>query len=205
MVGARSLTLARMDDSEIRRAPATVAGIIGDTEALGFNMASEPKVGSLLAALAASKPGGRFLELGTGTGHGTAWLLAGMDASSTLDTVETDANVAGIAQRHLGSDGRVTFHVMDGAQFLERSPPSGFDLIYADAWPGKFTHLDEALSLLRPGGVYVIDDLLPQPNWPEGHAAKVPPLIDDIERRGEFVTVRLAWSSGLLLVVRKAG
>src|SRR4029077_13910769 len=148
------------------------------TDALGFNLVSEPKVGALLAVLAASKPGGRLLELGTGTGHGTAWLLAGMDGTSTLDTVDTDANVVAVAQRHLGSDRRVSFHVMDGAQFLERSAPGRFDLIYADAWPGKFTHLEEALSLVRPGGMYVIDDLLPQPNWPEGHSPKVPVLID---------------------------
>jgi len=194
-----------MNDSEIRRQPGAVTAILGDTEALGFTMASEPKVGSLLAVLAASKPRGRFLELGTGTGHGTAWLLAGMDASSTLETVDTDATVVAVARRHLGTDGRVSFHVMDGGQFLQQSRSSQFDLIYADAWPGKFTHLDQALSLLCPGGVYIIDDLLPQPNWPEGHAQKVPALIDDIERRGEFATVRLAWASGLMLVVRRAG
>ena len=45
-----------------------VAQRLSETHALGFNMASEPKVGALLAALAASKPGGRFLELGTGNG-----------------------------------------------------------------------------------------------------------------------------------------
>ena len=37
---------------------------------MSFDMISEPKVGALLATLAASKPAGRFLELGTGTGHG---------------------------------------------------------------------------------------------------------------------------------------
>jgi predicted O-methyltransferase YrrM len=94
---------------------------------------------------------------------------------------------------------------MDGARFLEQSASRQLDLIYADAWPGKFSHLDEALSLLRPGGMYVIDDLLPQANWPEGHAPKVPMLIEDIERRGEFATVKLAWASGLMLVVKKAG
>jgi predicted O-methyltransferase YrrM len=167
-------------------------------------MASEAKVGSLLAALAASKPGGRFLELGTGTGHGTAWLLAGMDAASTLDTVDSDAAVVAVARRHLGSDSRVTFHVMDGTDFLGRSSQS-FDFIYADAWPGKFSQLDEALALLRPGGVYVIDDLLPQPNWPDGHAAKVPALIRNLEQRERFATVRLAWASGLMLVVCRAG
>jgi hypothetical protein len=44
-----------------------------------------------------------------------------------------------------------------------------------------------------------------QANWPDGHAAKVPVLIDDLERRDEFTTVRLAWASGLMLVVRRAG
>lgn len=191
-----------MNDAEIHRQPDVIRSIVRDTEAMSFNMISEARVGSLLATLAASKPAGRMLELGTGTGHGTAWLLAGMDAVSTLDTVDTDAAVVAVARRHLGTDGRVRFHVMDGAEFL-RGTSGQFDLIYADAWPGKFSHLDEALALLRPGGVYVIDDLLPQPNWPEGHAPKVPLLIDDIERRDGFATVRLAWASGLMLVVRR--
>ncbi len=193
-----------MNDTEIRRQPEGIPGIVCDTAAMSFTMISEPKVGSLLATLAASKPAGRFLELGTGTGHGTAWLLAGMDAASTLVTVDSDDLVVAVARRHLGSDSRVTFHVADGAEFLRSAEPGRFDLIYADAWPGKFSHLDEALALLRPGGMYVIDDLLPQPNWPEGHAPKVPSLIDDIERRTEFATVRLAWASGLMLVVRRA-
>jgi hypothetical protein len=42
------------------------------------------------------------------------------------------------------------------------------------------------------------------PDWPEGHAPKVPVLIDGIERRAEFATVKLAWASGLMLVVRHA-
>jgi predicted O-methyltransferase YrrM len=193
-----------MNDDTIANYPPTIPAISSDTAAIGFDMLSEPKVGALLAALAATKPGGRILELGTGTGHGAAWLLAGMDADSTLDTVDTDAAVVAIAQRYLASDVRVRFHLEDGATFLQRSQ-NGFDLIYADAWPGKFSHLNEALALLRPGGMYVIDDLLPQPNWPAGHAPRVPALIDEIERRREFVTVRLAWASGLMLVVRRGG
>ncbi len=194
-----------MNDANIRHQPAAISDIVADTAALSFNMMSEAKVGALLAVLATSKPGGRVLELGTGTGHGTAWLLSGMNATATLDSVDTDEAVVAVARRHLGADGRVTFHVADGAAFLTRDNLQPYDLIYADAWPGKFSHLNEALSLLRPGGVYVIDDLLPQSNWPEGHAPRVPALIDDIERRSEFSTVRLAWASGLMLVVRRAG
>jgi predicted O-methyltransferase YrrM len=193
-----------MNDAEIARPPAALAAIVADTAAMSFTMMSEAKVGALLAALAASKPAARLLELGTGTGHGAAWLLHGMDAASALDTVDTDAQVVAVARRHLGDDSRVTFHVGDGAAFLTGAP-GPYDLIYADAWPGKFSHLDEALACLRPGGIYVIDDLLPQPNWPDGHAPKVPALIDDVERRGQFTTVRLAWASGLMLVVKRGG
>lgn len=192
-----------MNDTDIRHTPAALRGIVADTEALSFNMISEAKVGAFLAVLAASKPGGRLLELGTGTGHGTAWLLSGMDATATLDSVESDESVVQVARRHLGTDPRVRFHVMDGAAYLTGTHTEQFDLIYADTWPGKFTHLDEALALLAPGGIYVIDDLLPQPNWPDGHAAKVPTLIDKIERRKDYATVRLAWASGLMLAVRR--
>jgi predicted O-methyltransferase YrrM len=191
-----------MNDQELSRKPAALASIQKDTEAVGFTMASEPRTGALLAVLAASKPGGHLLELGTGTGVGTAWLLSGMSADSRLESVDADANVVAVARRHLAADSRVTFHVVDGAEFISRSPQSRFDLIYADTWPGKFTHLDETLSLLRAGGIYFIDDLLPQPSWPEGHAPKVPGLIERLEHRSGFATVRLSWASGLMLVVR---
>lgn len=193
-----------MNDLELTRTPAAFDAIVHDTEDSGFAMVSEPKVGAFLAVLAATKPGGRLLELGTGTGHGTAWLLSGMDSAAHLDTVDTDATVVAIARRHLEADARVSFHVVDGADFIQQSPRGQYDLIYADAWPGKFSHLDEALALLRHGGMYVIDDLLPQTNWPDGHAPKVPALINNLERRPEFISVRLAWASGLMVVVRKA-
>jgi predicted O-methyltransferase YrrM len=165
-------------------------------------MASEPKTGSLLRTLAASKPGGRFLEIGTGTGVGTAWLLAGMDSRSHLDSVDMNATVQEIARRHLGHDPRVTFHITDGSAFLEQSRSQQFDFVYADTWPGKFFHLELALTLLKVGGIYLVDDLLPQPNWPEGHATKVPLLIDQLERRDDFVATKLAWASGLMVLVR---
>jgi predicted O-methyltransferase YrrM len=190
-----------MDDLSIT-APSVLDALRRDTERIGFAMASEPQTGSFLRTLAASKPGGRFLELGTGTGIGTAWLLAGMDLGSHLDSVDTDATVQEIARRHLGHDARVTFHVADGAAFLEQIQPQQFDFIYADAWPGKFSHLEVALSLLRVGGIYLVDDLLPQPNWPEGHAPKVPLLIDQLERRHGFVATKLAWASGLMILAR---
>lgn len=191
-----------MNDNRIAMSPAVLDAILEDTRAIGFGMASEVKTGTLLRALAASKPAGRILELGTGTGVGTAWLLAGMDANSHLDSVDNDAAAQGVAQRHLGHDPRVTFHLADGTEFLGRLPSRTFDLIYADTWAGKFSDLDAALELVRVGGIYLVDDLLPQPNWPEGHASKVPVLVNELESRAGFAAVKLAWASGLVMLVR---
>lgn len=193
-----------MNDEEFANAPLVLDAIERDTRALGFAMVSETKTGTLLRALAASKPSGRFLELGTGTGHGTAWLLAGMDSQSFLESVDNDSQVSAVARKYLAHDPRVHFIQMDAGAFLDQARPAQYDFIYADAGPGKFSRVDRALSLLKVGGIYFIDDLLPQPSWPEGHAPKVPLLIDDLTCRPGFVSVRLAWASGLLWLVKTA-
>ena len=178
--------------------------IVKESDRIGFTMSSEPRTGSLLRALAASKPGGRVLELGTGTGVGTAWLLAGMDAAARLESVESDSSALEIARRHLGRDPRVTFHSIDGAAFLaaiaagsittSSSPTPGRASSRISIWPWDSS---------APGGIFLVDDLLPQPNWPDGHGAKVDALIEDLERpRGVSDHVTLAWASGLMMLVR---
>lgn len=178
--------------------------IIEDTKSLGFDMASQQETGALLRTLAASKPGGQFLELGTGTGLSAAWLLHGMDSSSKLTSVDNDPKAQGIAISHLGNDPRIIFICADGSKWLEENQDKRFDFIFADAWPGKFSHLEMALDLLEEGGIYVIDDLLPQDSWPDGHALKIPQLMETIENMHGFTSVRMSWASGLMLVVKNA-
>jgi predicted O-methyltransferase YrrM len=184
--------------------PRELANIRRATKAAGFRMASDDLTGSLLRCLAASKPKGALLELGTGTGMGTSWLLSGMDASSMLDSVDNDREVLDIARRYLGDDPRVRFHLADGAAFLASLKDRQFDLVFADTWPGKFDHLSNALSLLRPGGLYIVDDLLPQPSWPKGHAPRVPAFLHALEQHREFYVTRLVWSTGVVIATRRS-
>ena len=192
-----------MNDRHNLSPPMVVHAIQQDTTASGFNMASEPQTGSLLRTLAATKPAGAFLELGTGTGLSTAWILDGMDQHSTLTSVDNDAEVQTIAKRHLGHDPRVSFHLADGATFLQSLAEKRFDYIFADTWPGKYHHLDEALALLKPGGLYVIDDMLPQANWPAGHDVKAAALIATLEQRADLTMTKLNWASGVIVATRK--
>jgi predicted O-methyltransferase YrrM len=79
-------------DDGTKAMPAVWSVISDRTAALGFDMASDARTGALLRALAASKPGGRLLELGTGTGLATACLLAGMDSHARLVSVDNNAS-----------------------------------------------------------------------------------------------------------------
>lgn len=184
--------------------PPALAAIDAATRAAGFDMASSLELGCLLRSLAATKPGGAMLELGTGTGLATAWLLDGMDSESTLVTVDRDEKCQAVAREHLGSDPRVSFVVADGADELTRwvSENKGFDIVFADAWAGKYHHLDEALQLLTTGGIYIVDDMLPQPNWPEGHAAKADALVDTLAARAGLRVTTLDWSTGVVIATK---
>jgi predicted O-methyltransferase YrrM len=157
-----------MNDLSNLQEPKTLAGIWADTRASGFTMACEPLTCSLLRTLAATKPSARFLELGSGTGLSTAWLLDGMDANSSLITVDNDESFLSILNKHLGNDTRLTVICNDGDEFLRSLKGQQFDLIFADTWSGKYRLLEEALDLVSPAGIYVIDDMLPHQlaRWP---------------------------------------
>jgi predicted O-methyltransferase YrrM len=179
--------------------PPQVEWIAASCAALDFRMSCTAQTGALLRTLAAAKPGGRVLELGTGAGMSTAWLLSGMSRDSTLVTVESDPRVAAVARAALGADERVELVEGDAGELLDRIKGQRFDLVFADTWVGKFERLDETLALLAPGGLYVIDDLLPQPTWPPGHQGAVTDLVKWLATVAWLALTRLDWASGILI------
>jgi predicted O-methyltransferase YrrM len=193
-----------MLETENLKPPSVLTDIAQATADIGFTMASDLLTGSLLRTLASTKPGGAFLELGTGTGMGAAWLLDGMDSASTLITMDKDEKPVAVARRYLGHDPRITFHVMDGIAFLQLMHEQNrkFDAIFADTFPGKFVALEDALRLLKVGGLYVIDDLLPQPNWPEGHQQNVNRLLAELDQQSDLRLTKMNWSTGLIIAAK---
>jgi len=171
----------------------------------GFDASSAPEVGGLLAALAASKPGGTLLELGTGVGLGTLFLLSGMSEAARLVTIELSEALSRAAQQEI-TDPRVEWVIADGGQWLaaQQTRHRRYDVVFADTWPGKFTHLDEALNLVADGGLYVVDDLLPQPNWPPNHQVSVDALTTRLASLPGWHTVRTGLGSGVMICVRSA-
>jgi predicted O-methyltransferase YrrM len=188
-----------MNDLSNLNQPKSIQAIWAGTRAAGFTMASEPLTCSLLRTLAVSKPGGRFLELGSGTGLSTAWILDGMDSSARLTTVDNEENLLSVLKKHLGKDERLTVVCADGDEFIRSLRGQYFDFIFADTWSGKYRLLEETLALIKPSGFYIIDDMLPQPNWPEGHAEKVAHLVTTLEQRSDFCITKISWASGVIV------
>lgn len=184
--------------------PDAYAKIEEATKAANFTMASDIYTCSLLKTLASSKPNGKFLELGTGSGLSTSWILAGMNPGSHLISIDNDPTLLGIAAKHLGTDTRLTLLLSDGGEWISHHRHQKFDFIFADTWHGKYLMLDETLEMLNPGGLYIIDDMLPQSNWPEGHDQKALNLVDKLEQRKDLVLTKLHWSTGIVLCARTA-
>jgi predicted O-methyltransferase YrrM len=191
-----------MKDAVIMDVPVQYESIVEATRRLAFNMNSDLQTGSLLKTLVSSKTGGRILELGTGGGLATSWIVEGMDFKAKLLTVENNAALLEIAKQQLEGP-RIEFILADAYEWLKHYTGEKFDLIFADAMPGKYDLFEETFGLLNFGGFYIIDDMLPQTNWPAGHAEKVDGFIKMLESRNDLVLTKMNWSTGIIIVVKK--
>jgi predicted O-methyltransferase YrrM len=183
--------------------PKAYQPILDATQALGFTMASDTLTCSLLRTLAASKPNSHLLELGTGTGLATSWILDGMDDSSTLTSIDNESKLLEIAARHLGNDKRLSVVHTDGADWVNANKHRKFDFIFADTWHGKYLLLDEVLNMLNKGGLYIIDDMIPVATWPDGHHQKATNLLNYLDARTDLVLTRQVWATGIVIAAKK--
>jgi len=190
-----------MEDNTIKL-PENYRSIQDASDQINFSMPSDLKTGSLLRTLVASKPLGRFLELGTGTGLSLSWITEAMDDKSIVISIDNSEVYSSIAKDFFKTDPRVEIICTDANEWLKDNPDQEFDLIFADAWPGKYSTLDEALNMVKRGGFYIIDDMLPQPNWPDAHDENVKKLISYIETRPDLRFTKMNWSTGLIIVTK---
>lgn len=183
--------------------PRSLEPLLAESRNLGFHMSSDNEVGALLRTLATTKPGGKFLELGTGTGMGTAWILEGMDSKASLVSVESNAEFLSCAEHVLGSDPRISFLNEDAESYLERNQDSRFDFIFADSIPGKYIGLDLALNILNVGGIYIVDDMQPPIELPQPFKKAIEDFIGILSAHRGLRVARMPFASGILVAVKE--
>jgi predicted O-methyltransferase YrrM len=123
----------------------------------------DAEVGALLRVLATAIGARRILEIGTCVGYSGIWLAGALPNDGMLITMEKDADRARIAKANFERAGladRVS--IMTGDAQLKIVKVAGpFDLIFQDGHKPLYnTLLDPLVSLLRPGGLLVTDNVL---------------------------------------------
>jgi demethylmenaquinone methyltransferase/2-methoxy-6-polyprenyl-1,4-benzoquinol methylase len=183
--------------------PEIVAAAYGRAAEAGFELSCDPDVGRLLAALAAAvPPQGRVLEIGTGVGAGLAWIVHGLDGRTDVNvvTIDVDPELQATA-RDGGWPDCVAFVVGDGATLL---PEMGsFALIFADAPGGKIRKLGRTLEALRPGGVLLVDDMDLARHEDTGLREALARVRERLLAHPELVTAELAFSTGVMVAVKR--
>ena len=175
-----------------------------------FELSSIPEIGRLLAVLVAARPRGRFAEIGTGVGVGSAWVIDALGPEATFVTVEQDADRAAAADRLFSEYSNV--RVLHGDWHDSLPPHAPFDLLFFDGGAWKRLPAEEvavesrrALELVAPAGMIVIDDLTPEALWPEEWRGRADPARDVWLNRDDLVVTELLTTpeTAAMLVVRR--
>jgi predicted O-methyltransferase YrrM len=165
----------------------------------GFRLSSDPHTGSIIRTLAATKPGGRLLEVGTGVGVGAAYLLAGMDRTARLITLERGVALANAARTLLKDDERVEVITTDAVEWLTAYDGPPFDLVFVDTTVAKFDRRDLLFAHMAEGALFIADDLLPQEKWTAAHGPRVERFRREILAEPRLVATLVDWASGLVI------
>ena len=121
--------------------------------------------GAALGFLASVLEARAVVEIGTGTGVSGLWLLRGMRPEGVLTTVDVEAEHQRLAKETFAEGGFASQRVraIAGAALdvLPRLNDGHYDVVFADGEKTEYAaYLDEAMRLLRPGGVVVFDNAL---------------------------------------------
>ncbi len=115
----------------------------------------------LAATLAATS----VVEIGTGTGVSGLWLLSGMPDEGVLTTIDVEAENQRAAKDSFTEAGirpnRARVITGRALDVLPRLTDAAYDLVLVDADKRDVdAYVDQALRLLRPGGVLAVDNAL---------------------------------------------
>lgn len=146
-----------------------------------------PAAGQLLTVLAAAKGVTSAVEVGTGVGISTTYLLRGMP-SGTVTTIDAEPDHHKEARETVRASGfeanRVRMITGRALDVLPRLADAAYDLAFVDAAKEEYpVYLTEALRLLKPGGLLVMDNAL-------GHGRTADPARRDEETTAIRATVR---------------
>lgn len=128
-----------------------------------FEHSCSDEAGRLLAVLAGQIAHGKILEIGTGYGVGSAWILSAIAPNVQFVSVDCVKEKIDAVSKIICHQ-RAEFLVGDWKEAIAKGP---FQLIFADAAAAKTIEGVQLLETLAVGGMLVMDDFTPEEHFPE--------------------------------------
>jgi len=176
--------------------------------------AVDPATGAVLRLLAASLGAKAAVELGTGAGVSTLWLLRGLAPNGVLTTVDADGEHQRLAKASLAdagiASGRVRIIQGRALEVLPRLSEAAYDLVFCDAARSENgDYLAAALTLLRPGGMVIFAGALgggrvADPTARDAETVSMRELARVVREDERLTAAMLPVGAGLLAATRTA-
>jgi predicted O-methyltransferase YrrM len=124
-----------------------------------------PGAGSVLRLLAAAAGAKAVVEIGTGAGVSGLWLLSGMPSDGILTTIDIEAEHQRAAKQAYAAAGiapqRTRVITGRALDVLPRMTDGAYDMVVIDADKPEYPqYVEQAMRLLRTGGVLALDNML---------------------------------------------
>ncbi|MEO6700039.1 MAG: O-methyltransferase [Jatrophihabitantaceae bacterium] len=172
-----------------------------------------PAGGSALRLIATLVEARTVVEVGTGAGVSGLWLLAGMRQDGVLTTVDTEPEHQRATKRAFGEAGIAStrYRLINGAagEVLPRLTDGAYDLVFVDAdKTGYSEYHEQAVRLLRPGGVVAFDNVLwhnrvADPNVRDAETVALRELSKAVRADSRLVPALLPVGDGLLVAAKR--
>ena len=122
-----------------------------------------PVSARVLRMLAVASGARRILEIGTAIGYSALWMAQALPADGALISLELDPERAARARANFERAGlaeRISVIVGDASRYLHKVA-GPFDLVFQDGAKALYEPLlDRLVTLVRPGGLLVSDNVL---------------------------------------------
>jgi predicted O-methyltransferase YrrM len=172
-----------------------------------------PAGGAVLRVLAAATGARSVVEVGTGAGVSGLYLLGGMAPDGVLTTIDVEGENQRAAREAYTDAGIAPgrFRLINGsaAEVLPRLRDGAYDLVFVDADKSAYSaYYEQALRLLRPGGVVAFDnalwhDRVADPAQRDADTTVLRDLGRTVRDDDRLVSVLLAAGDGLLVAAKR--
>lgn len=152
------------------REHAVLAKCREETAAMGrvSGMQIAPEEGAFLAQLVRMMGAKRIVEVGVFTGYSSLSMALALPPGGHIDALDVSEEFTSRARRYWAEAGvqdRITLHLKPGVEtldgFLAAGRAGAYDLAFIDADKQNYAaYYERCLSLVRPGGVIAIDNVL---------------------------------------------